>query len=549
MLKLAWSRSQYPSTSRLTSHPWRHSRTYVLLLVLGLLAAVTLAVHAAPQEIILLHTNDIHGHLREFAVGDATMGGLHRLAGLVDAYRAVHPGRVLWLDGGDTWHGTNPVNFSQGASMVEVLSAAGLDAMVLGNHDFNYGIETLRRRVEEARFPVLAANVVTAEGELLVGATALLDAGGLKVGVLGLSTQDTPFTTHPGNVAGLRFDDPVEVAGRLVPQLAAEADLVVALTHLGYESDRELALAVPGIDVIVGGHSHTLLAQPVKVGETLIVQAHEWGKYLGVLRLTVDGGEVIAYEGGLVPITPEIPGNERLAQLIAGWEDRLSEFLDEVVGETAVRLDGEREQVRRMETNLGNLVADVVRETASADIALVNGGGIRRSVPPGPITLGTVYEVLPFENTVVGLLLTGEQVLAALENGVSQYPETQGRFPQVSGLSFAFDPSAPPGQRVKEVWVRQSAADPSGSAGSPGDLVPLDPNATYRVAVIDFMAAGGDEYTMMVDAPRYYGSTAQGGTYLAELLAAYLSAESPVAPEVEGRIRIVDDCGESINCD
>jgi len=507
----------------------RFGSPFILVLV-ALLWSMAPAAGAAPQQIVLLHTNDIHGHLLEFPVGEETMGGLDRLVGQVEAFRKQDPGRVLWLDGGDTWHGTNAVNLSLGESIVDVLNAAGLDAMVLGNHDFNYGQAAILERARQAAFPVLAANVVTQDGELLVGSTALFDVGGLTVGVLGLSTKDTPFTTHPKNVEGLVFEDPLEVAKRLVPQLAQEADLIVALTHIGYENDRELALAVPEIDVIVGGHSHTLLAEPVQVGETIIVQAHEWGKYLGYLRLVVDGGKVVAYEGGLLPVTPEVSPEESISRRIAAWESRVSERLGLVVGEALVHLDGEREQVRLRETNLGNLVADLVRETASADIALMNGGGIRRSVQPGPITLGTIYEVLPFENTVVGLLLTGEQVLAALENGVSLYPEAAGRFLQVSGLSFTFDPAAPPGQRVKEVRVGAGPADPLGR--------PLDLDATYRVAVIDFMAAGGDEYTMLVGAPRYFGAMAQGGTYLAELLADYIASASPVVQAVEGRIKL-----------
>ena len=505
------------------------------LLVLALLWGLTLAAGAEPQEIVLVHTNDLHGRLRSSAVGEATLGGFDRLAGLVSALREQHPGRVLWLDGGDTWHGTNAVNFSFGESMVDVLNAAGLDAMVLGNHDFNYGVQTLVERAGQAAFPVLAANVRTEDGKLLVGSTALLEAGELTVGVIGLSTQDTPFTTHARKVQGLQFEDPIEVARRLVPQLAEQADLIVALTHLGHEYERTLALAVPEIDVIVGGHSHTLLPEPVVVGETLVVQANEWGKYLGVLRLTVDGGKVVGYDGRLVPVTPETPADERISALIAGWESRLGERLGAVVGETRVHLDGEVDQVRLMETNLGNLVADMVRETASADIGFMNGGGIRRSVPPGPITLGVAYEVLPFENTVVGLLLSGSQVLAALENGVAGYPLTAGRFLQVSGLSFTFDPSLPRGQRVKEVRVGTSAQDPVGS--------PLDLGAVYRVAVTDFMALGGDGFTMLVDAPRYYGSTASGGMYLGELLHNYLPRVSPVAPVVEGRIKIVGEAG------
>lgn len=512
----------------------RRCTIVIALIFLASLTVCPLLTQASEgREIILLHTNDIHGHLLAFDAGGSVAGGFDRLIGQVQALREEYPGRVLWLDGGDTWHGTNLANFVLGESVVDLLNVGGLDAMVLGNHDFNYGQSVLRERVAQAAFPVLSANVLTQEGERLAGSTALFQLDGVTVGVLGLTTPDTPVTTHWRNVQGLTFLDPVEVAREFVPRLQEEADLVVVLSHLGIDREMALAEAVSGIDVIVGGHSHTLLAATVQAGETLIVQANEWGKYLGVLRLTVADGEIVAHEGRLIPITPDLPRDQAVVQRLEEWETSLSERFDVVVGATRVHLDGEREQVRMMETNLGNLIADIVRETASAEVALVNGGAIRASVRPGPITLGTIYEILPFENTVYGVLLSGRQLLAALENGVSYYSQGSGRFLQVSGLRFSFDPDAPVGQRVKDVHIGVHPGDPEGA--------PLDLDRIYRVAVTDFMAQGGDEFAMLVDAPRYYGANAQGGMRLAELLRDHLAVASPLEPKLEGRITILDN--------
>lgn len=501
--------------------------------ILALLLSVSLVVSAQSGEIVILHTNDIHGHLTSFPAGESTMGGFDRLIGQVRALREEHPGRVLWLDGGDTWHGTNLANLTLGESVVDLLGAGGLDAMVLGNHDFNYGQSVLRQLAEDAAFPVLSANVVTEDGESLVAPTALFKAGEIAVGVLGLTTPDTPIATHPRNTLGLVFNDPIEVAREYVPRLQREADLVVVLSHLGHTQEVLLAETVPGIDVIVGGHSHTLLPSPVQVGDTLIVQANEWGKYLGVLQLTIDGGDVIAYEGRLIPITPELTQDEAILSLLGEWEGKMSELLDVVIGETLVHLDGERTNVRMRETNLGNLIADIVRDSASAEMALVNGGSIRTSAPPGLITLGTIYEILPFENTVYGLLLTGERLLAALENGVAYHAFGAGRFLQVSGLHYSFDPKAPAGQRVKEVRVRVSPDNPQGE--------PLVLHEVYRVAATDFISYGGDGFDMLVDAPRYYGASAQGGTYMSELFRDHLAMVGTVAPEIEGRITILGE--------
>lgn len=482
------------------------------------------------QEIILLHTNDLHGQLLPFSDAGETRGGLARLASVVRTYRDAYPNQVIWLDAGDTWHGLNLANFSLGQSVVDILNTAGLDVMVLGNHEFNYTPESILDRVSQATFTVLAGNVVVAEtGETLLPATTVVQVGDIAIGILGLVSPDTVFLAHPHNVAGLEFHEPIDVAQSLATQLANDADIIVALTHIGLEYDRLLAEAVPEIDIIVSGHSHTQLDQPEVVAGTPIVQAFEWGKYLGVLHLFVDTEGIVDYDGYLIPITADIPEEPTVAAAIAEWQAHFAAQLNTVVGEASADLDAEA--VRVQESSLGNLVADIFREHADADLAFINSGAIRHSIPAGPITLGTVYEVHPFDNTLVGLELTGEQILAALENSVLYYPYASGRFLQVSGLSYTFDPSRPPGERIVSVRIHPTAEHPDGE--------PLRLDQVYRVALSDFIAMGGDDYTMFANSPVFFGSLTEGGSYLRDIVVNYIEVHSPIKSEIEGRIQII----------
>lgn len=504
----------------------RRSRVLLVLLLLGCLLTAALAAQAAPVEIVIVHTNDTHARLQPIMVDDEQRGGVARVAGFVQVMRELYPGRLLWLDAGDTTHGTNVANLFFGESVIEALNTAGVDAMTVGNHDFNYGQEALLSLAAQAAFPVLGANIVyTDTGRPFLQDSARFELDGVTVAVLGLTTKETPIVTHPKNVVGLTFLDPVEVASQLVPSLRSQADLVVVLSHLGFDEDVRLARTVPGIDVIVGGHSHTRLDEPVQVGDTVIVQANEYGKFLGYLKLTVDEGRIVDAVGQLLPITADAPVHLSVQGVVDRWDEQLGARLDQPVGVTRVDLNGEREFVRTGETNLGNLIADVMRETVGADITLHNGGGIRASIPAGEISLRDVYTVLPFDNVLVGIQLTGEQILAALEHSVSQYPAQSGGFLQVSGLSFVFDADQPPGQRVVEVLI--------GGA-------PLDRNRLYRVATNDFLAAGGDGYEMFVGAPRFYGSQLADGEFLRDVVARWIEEQGVIAPAVEGRIRAIE---------
>lgn len=497
----------------------RFSRLLILLLALAVAVGVYVGPAALADEgtpISILHMNDVHGRVDPIQPDPKGpfVGGLARAARLVFDLRAERPGQVLLLSAGDMIHGTNVANMFQGRPVIECMNLMYFDAMTLGNHEFNFGQQVLSDLSGRSLFPFLGANVGNAKA--FAKPYVVKEVNGLKVAVIGLSAQETPIVTHPKNVEGLTFDDPIAAAKKAVSQVG-NVDLIVALTHIGADLDVKLAQEVPQIDVIVGGHSHTQLDQPKKVGDTIIVQDGEYGKFLGRLDVKVAGGKVVSYEGKLVPVANELIPVTGIDAVISAANSSLNSVLGTVIGETKVALDGERANVRTRETNLGNFIADVMRNAVGADVAIANGGGIRASLPAGPMKVGDVFTIVPFDNTVVLLEATGAQILKALENGLGKYPEQLGAFCQISGMTVLFDPAKPAGSRVVEVKV----------AGAP-----LDPAKLYKVATNDFMAAGGDGYTSLKEA-RLISNT---GEMLRDAVVKVLRTAGSIEPKVEGRI-------------
>jgi 2',3'-cyclic-nucleotide 2'-phosphodiesterase (5'-nucleotidase family) len=501
-----------------------------LLVVLFLLQPVAVA-YGENREIRILHTNDFHGFAEPYQPlgSNELLGGMAYLASEVNRLRQGKP--TVLLAAGDMIQGNNWANLFQGESVMGLMNLMGFDAMVVGNHEFDFGQEVLKKRVSEAIFPVLGANVKGLEG---LKPYVTKEVGGIKVGIIGVVTEDTPVSTSPKNVAGLEFLSPKSTVEKYVNELRNKVDLVVVLSHIGFYADRRLAETVKGIDVIVGGHSHTKVAKPVKIGETLIVQAWEHGKVLGVLDLSVENGRVVKWDGHLEEIKPN-PGKEdfKVQALINRYGQRIDLIMNVYVGETEEDLDGEN--VRKAETNLGDLVADIMREVSGADAAIINGGGIRTSIRKGGVKVKDVYSVLPFDNYIVSIRLTGKQIREALEYGFSGIEEEAGRFPQVSGIKITYAPSAPKGSRIRELLI---------------DGKPIDPAEEYRVATNDFMAAGGDGYKAFGEAIRssknfeIIGGMMKGekvvysnaGRWIRDVVIDYIRAKGKISPRVEDRI-------------
>ncbi|WP_240903835.1 5'-nucleotidase C-terminal domain-containing protein [Chengkuizengella sediminis] len=482
----------------------------------------------AVKKITILHTNDTHARINE---GKYDGMGLAKLSTLVKEQEADNA-NVLLLDAGDTFHGTTFATLEQGKSIAEVFNAVGYDGMAAGNHDFNYGYERLLELKEMVTFPVLSANVIVEEtGELLLPPYMIQEVDGVKLGIFGLSTPETHYKTHPKNVEGLKFTDPVEAAQTMVAELQSqEVDVIIALTHLGTDASStdtsiKVAEGAPGIDLIVDGHSHT----EDNIGEsgTLIVSSGEYTKNLGVVELSFDeNGELVSKEGSLITKedAAEVEPDTEVQAVIDAITASQETILAEVVGSTSVVLDGEREQVRAGETNLGNLITDAMLNETGADVALTNGGGIRASIDVGEITKGEVITVLPFGNYIVTKEVSGAVIKAALENGIDSYPDAKGAFPHVAGIDYTIDVSKPAGERAVSIQINGE---------------PLDLEKTYVLATNDFLAAGGDEYTMFADIAIKNEYPA-----LDEVLIQYIQEKGEVSPVVEERITAINEVTE-----
>jgi 5'-nucleotidase len=377
--------------------------------------------------------------------------------------------------------------------------------------------------MRESRFTWVSTNVLDPATGLPFGGAApfvLREYDGIRVAFIGLLTPET--RTLSKGAAGLTFLDPIQAAKDVIPRARrARADVIVALTHQDMAEDKQLAAAVPEIGLILGGHEHVPL--DAKVGRTLILKTGSDAVALGRIDVTVTagpGGRRVEAKWELIPVTDEIPGKPEVEAVVKGYEGRMAAELDVVVGSTAVPLDTRNETVRAQESAVGNLIADLMRAALQADVALVNGGGIRGNtvIPAGPLRRRDVLTILPFANKIVKVDVTGDMLRQALENGLSQVERTAGRFPQVSGLRYVFDPRRPAGSRLLSVTVGGQ---------------PLNPHASYSLATFDFILGGGDGYTML-KAGRVLVK-AESGPMDSDLLIERLKA-GPVAPVLDGRI-------------
>lgn len=522
-------------------------RKVIVILLIALLAAGLIPSAAAQQAeptfaLTLIHTNDTHAAHEPNSAGN---GGVAIQRAVVNQIRAEAANSLL-LDAGDRFTGTLFHQQYKGQDNVQIMNLMGYDAMTLGNHEFDNGDDVLAAFIGGLNFPVVSSNIDFSQSAALAGKTvphAVIEKGGEKIGIIGLTTPEVPTLASPGKE--LVFNaDLVSAAQKEADELTAQGvNKIILLTHIGYTEDEALAPKLTGVDIIVGGHSHTLISNmytgaegpyPTKVdsasGEpVLIVTAASVNQYLGRLDVVFDSKGVLkSWSGDVILLSRYIAPEKEMNDLVAKLNAPLEELKQTVVGESTVDLVGDRKVCRAMECNLGNLITDAMRESTKVDIAIENGGGIRADIPAGKVTLGQVLTVLPFGNLTSTFSLSGADVWAALENGVSQVESGAGRFPQVSGLRFTWDGSKEAGKRIVsvDVWNKDSQT-----------WEPLDLEKVYYVASNDYMRKGGDGYSMFAqNAMNAYDY----GDPLDQILAAYITAHSPVAPQTEGRITRVD---------
>ncbi|MCB1422568.1 MAG: 5'-nucleotidase C-terminal domain-containing protein [Nitratireductor sp.] len=520
---------------------------------------LAMSATAANADYVLdiLHTNDVHSRIQSVNKYNSTcsaedegeskcFGGMARLKAKIDERRvalAEENANVLVLDAGDQFQGSLFYTTYKGEAAVEFLNMIKPDAMAVGNHEFDDGPETLAKFIDKAEFPVISANTSAYFEPLLknkLPGYVIVERGGEKIGIVSVVAADTKELSSPGdNVA---FVSEISVLKSVIPEIESQGvNKIVALTHVGLEMDKQIAAAVSGVDVIVGGHSHTLLANgedsaagpyPVWVEnpdgvKVPIVQAGSYSKYLGEVSVNFnDDGVVTAAYGEPHLLDASVIPDAAIVARIAELAAPIEELKKKPVGETSAAIDGDRGSCRLGECSMGNLVADAMLDRVKGQgvsIAVQNGGGLRASIDSGQITMGEVLEVLPFQNALSTFELKGSDVVAALESGVSQVEEIKGRFPQVAGLRFAWDETVEPLKgRVKQVQVMKD-----------GEWADIDPEATYKVVSNDFMRGGGDGYAVFKD----NGMNAYDyGPGLEQVVADYLAANSPYKPYTDGRV-------------
>jgi 5'-nucleotidase/UDP-sugar diphosphatase len=525
------------------------------LLSLGLIFALTgcaLSPLTGPEKdktykLTVMHTNDHHGRFWHNSDGEYGMAARKTVVDQIRREVAASGGHSLLLDGGDVNTGVPESDLQDAVPDFEGMNLLGYQAMAVGNHEFDKPLAVLKMQRDLAKFPMLSANIYEG-GQRMFAPYKVFNLGGLKVGVMGLTTEDTVRMAHPDNVGKLEFRSVIAEAGKVVPELRRQVDVVIAATHMGhYENgqhgtqapgDVEMARAVPGIDLVVGGHTQNpacmksenvldrayvpgTACQPDRQNGTWIVQAHEWGKYVGRADFEYRNGEFKLVKYALIPInlkrsvisadgsTTKVTYTEPIAQdqdmiaLLTPYQQFGQDRLGAQIGSSDGKLEGDRTVVRSQATSLGLLIGRAMMDRTKADLAIVNAGGVRESIAAGNITYKDVLKVLPFGNTLCTVDLTGEELQDYLSAAVKMSPGSGG-FPHFSGVSIEVVAGALANVRV--------------------DGTTLKANKTYKLVINNFQASGGDGYPKLASHPSFVNT----GFVDADVLRTFIASNSPL---------------------
>lgn len=482
-------------------------------------------------ELTVLHTNDHHGRFWKNSAGEHGLAARKTLVNAIRAEVAARGGVVLLLDAGDINTGVPESDVLDAKPDILGMNLMGYDAMVVGNHEFDNPLEILRKQEEWMDFPLLSANVYDASGQRLFAPYQIFTLSGLRVAVFGLTTETTAVVGNPQHIRGLVFRPAVDEARELAAHLRPKADVVIALTHLGHYPDSTahggpakgsiaLAQAVPDIDLIVDGHSHSLLTVPAVENGVPIVQAGDHGKYLGRVELRREKGVVSITDAQVIPInradtaerdgqTITVPASTPILEdpamlaLLTPFQTQGTEALMTIVGYSDGNFTGERTLTRSTETELGVLLCRAMREKTGADVAVMNGGGIRAGLPAGDITYKDVLKVKPFGNTVCTVTMTGQELIAYLRTVASMEPGT-GAFAHIDGVELLYC-----GEEVTGARIGATAVEPANS---------------YTLVLESYLANGGDGYPAVNTHPAFMDT----GYVDADVLRAYIARHSPL---------------------
>lgn len=474
------------------------------------------------ETVMLLHDTHVGGRLGPADADDNE--NIESYFGLMD--RLAESGRTLRLGVGDDLGSSALSTEFEGKHIVDPFEVGGLSHDTFGNHDFDFGPDVLRTRVSETEgFQWVSANTDEPTGEVFAKAegakrfdTVELAEAEVSVGITGVLTPRAEEVTSLGDAV---VRNPTDALNEVVPEMRdAGADVVVVLSHVSNDRARnEIAPNVDGIDVLVGDDAAEKFDEAVEINGTVLSFVGDEYDFLGEVTLDVDEGTVQSVDRAVYDVSEEsIQPNEPVEQVADFYRSQVDST---VIGESTVQLNCVSEDLRTGETNMGNFVADTIRAELDSDIVIQNGGGIRTNTlySPGDITDFLIRQILPFGNVTVELEVSGQTLHDALENGVSEFESLEGRFPQVSGMTFDWDPDASSGDRIAPADVTIGGSQ-------------LDLDETYTLGTNGFMADGGDGYSMLTSASR----TGDGGTDLAQLVIDRIQELTPISPEVEGRI-------------
>ncbi|MBN9550142.1 MAG: 5'-nucleotidase C-terminal domain-containing protein [Alphaproteobacteria bacterium] len=518
---------------------------------LGLSAGVSFADYT----LNILHFNDWHSRIEgnnkyestcsadEETKGECIGGAGRLITAIAEERKKLEGQNVLLLNAGDSFQGSLFYTTYKGAVEEEFLNQMKPDAVTLGNHEFDDGETALVPYLDKAQFPIVSANVEPNDKSGAAGKikpSIVVEVGGQKIGIVGAVTNDTPELASPGpNIA--IADDVKSITAEVEKLKAQGINKIIAVTHIGYRRERDVIAKIPGIDVVVGGHSHTLLSNtdpkaegpyPTMVDnpdgyKVPVVQAASYSKYLGEFKVVFDdNGNVKEASGAPIYLDKSITPDPAVLARIKELGAPIEALKNKQVAETTKAIDGSRENCRARECEMGDLVSDAILDRVKGqgvEIVISNGGGLRASIDQGTVTMGEVLTVLPFQNTLATFKISGKDLVAGLESGLSQIEDGAGRFPQVAGLKYAFDKSvAPNAGRVKSVEVMENGA-----------WTPINPDKQYLVATNNYVRQGGDGYKVFADKA---SDAYDYGPGLEQVVADYLGAHGPYTPKLDGRI-------------
>jgi 5'-nucleotidase/UDP-sugar diphosphatase len=532
------------STSKATTMKTRLLTLAALTTAAALLAGCATAPRG-PLKLTVLHTNDHHGRFWPNSDGEYGLAARKTLIDKVRAEVKAAGGEVLLLDGGDVNTGVPESDLQDAEPDFKGMNLLGYDAAAIGNHEFDKPLIVLEKQRQWSKFPLLAANIYNrTTGQRMFEPYRMFERGGYRIAVMGLTTDDTSKMVMQSNIVNVEFRKPAEEAARLMPEIRAKADMVIAATHMGHYTDGrsgvnapgdvEMARTVKGLDLIVGGHSQNPVCMaaenkrndayvpgqpcaPDRQNGAWIVQAHEWGKYVGRADFVIDAGKVELVKYQLLPVNlkqrvsgqpPKLYGeaiaeDSAVREFLKPYQDNGQARLLVPVGETVGVFDGDRSRVRAQPTNLGVMIARSMMDRTGADLAIMNAGGVRDSLPSGKITYRDVLKVQPFSNQISLVRLSGAELLKYLE-AVAKFTPGSGAFPQTSGVQMLIE-----GGVLKEAKVRGQ---------------PIDPRREYRLALLNFTAGGGDGYPKLSDHPGHINT----GFNDADVLRAFIAVNSPL---------------------